>query len=605
MKKSTIDFTDEKQVKQYLTAITKQKDPQRWKYYDESVKHAKEMAVHANGEKPYDILNDTRPNEPKEIKEYRIKVFQAITKSKFKKIINVCQRINNGKNYFISFPDDVSVIIKNDKTDFSLQSYIEKQYPYYGNLVQYIFDVCLKQMFVDPNSVLAFNPLPNDDDTMPPQIIGKIFESKNVIDKQVDEYYTFLLDEKSIVSVGNSNKADGNIYHVYTRNEIIEFRQVGKKTDNTYTIEVIYTHGIGEVPVVVLGGEYVTNTFPFLYESYVSGILPFWNKALRLDMDIDANYIQHLYLERVEIQVECDNIECGKNGADVGYVCSGEKKYTQCNRCHGSGFISGRSPYGVTTVKKENISGAELEFPGVQYIDKPTGIVEIAERKLQSLIDQGFEAINMDILKSVGENQSGIAKTIDRTDMDSFLMSISNNIFDNIIYYSIYYINKLRYSTTLGKAVDKQMPTINKPTHFDVISSQQLVQELAASSTVPNQLKDALLIEIINKKYPNDLFAREYNKALIELDPLRGKTVDEKMAEFANGWIEREDLVVSSNLSKFILNAYEKDKEFFNLNRNDKLNILYSFVEEEAEEKEIELFDNNGNGNDNQGGGQS
>lgn len=571
-----VNFNDEAEIKRYIQLITASK-PLTWEYRDRAIEHSAELSVHFNGEKPTKILSDTRPNEPQEIKTYRESVFQPITKSKAKKIVNTIQRINNSKNYSIKFPSETPKVLGKD----TLENYTFKDYPYYGSLIAWVFDVALKKMLADPNAVVCFKPIEtiynNDNsDTKFPNPFGIIYSSNNIIDFKIDHYYTILLDEKSIVKSGDIEVAEGNIYNIYTRKEIIELKQIGKKIDNKYEKSILLQHNLDILPVITLGGEYVDGTFPFLYESFVSGVLPYWNKALRLDSDIDANYIQHLYLERVEIQVECDNTSCGKDGAKPGFVINHENKQSQCQRCKGTGYVTGRTPYGTTSVKKDSLSGDSIEFPGVAYVSKPTEIVEIAERKLKSFIDDGFSAINMDILKDIGDNQSGVAKTIDRTDLDSFLTMVSNNIFDNILYYAFYYINALRYGSVLGDSVEESMPTINKPTHFDVLSSQQVMSEITPN--LPPQLKDVLLIDVINKRFINDSFQREYNIALIELDPLRNKTEDEKLVDTSNGWVTKEDAILSANLSKYILNAYNSDNTFFEKSREDKLKTLYLMI---------------------------
>jgi len=579
----TVDFSDEQQVSNYVKALTSRNGIQ-WEYRKEAVEHCEELSVHFNGEKPTKILNDTRPNEPSDIKKYRADVFQPITKSKAKKIVNILQRINNSKNYSIQYPSEISSLLNED----DLEDYCTEYYPYYNNIVQWVFDVLLKKMLVDPNAVICFRPIETANDVEYLKPYGFIYGSKNVIDFKIDNYYTILLDEKSMLNSNGVNSMSGKIYNIYTTSEIIEVRQVGTITENRYETTVLFKHDIGILPVVTLGGEYVDGTFPFLYESYVSGVLPFWNKALRLDSDIDANYIQHLYLERVEIQVECDNNLCGQNGAKIGEVCGTNNRMSQCSRCNGTGYITGRSPYGVTSVKKDALSGENIEFPGVTYVSKPTEIVEIAERKLKSFIDDGFSAINMDILANAGENQSGVAKTIDRTDLDSFLGMVSNNIFDNIIYNSINIINLMRYKSVLGESVYENMPVINKPTHFDVLSSQQIISEITPN--LPNQLKDVLLIDVINKRFPNDYFQREYNVALIELDPLRGKTEDEKMIGTTNGWISKQDATLSANISKYILDAHHKYEDFFEKTREEKLALLYKMIPT-VSKNNVTLFD--------------
>ena len=212
----------------------------------------------------------------------------------------------------------------------------------------------------------------------------------------------------------------------------------------------------------------------------------------------------------------------------------------------------------------------------------------------------------MDILKNVGENQSGVSKTIDRTDLDSFLILISNNIFDNIVYYSLKYISALRYGAIQGVNYMEQLPTINKPVHFDVISASKVIEEIGQYPNIPQQLKDVMIIDAINKKFPNDEFQRDYNKAIVELDPLRGKTTDDILSGTSSGWISKESATVSQNIATLLMEAIEDNEDFFDLSYSEKMDILFALVKNKqivVEKVDLTNEDGTVTSPDNVGGG--
>jgi len=571
-----IDFTDQEQATNYLSYII---DGNKHSYYDYTVQHAAEMSVHIKGDQPGALLNDYRPNEPAEIHGYRLRIWQPITKSSSKRAISVIQRINNSRYYSIDFPAQPDSI-----TD-TLETYLTTNYPRFDSLIHWLFDVALKDMLNDPNGVVAVLPIDLDvPDNEYYQPYTFCYRSDQVIDKG-ENYYTILLDEKSPVKVGQVEKMEGNIYYVFTETQLIEFRQVGVKADDKYEQTTLLTYNLSDPPVFELGGEYVSGTYPMIYESFMSGILPFWNDAVREYSDKQANFVQHVYLERVEMQVRCDARGCvpqeelqGMYGIKSGDGCK------VCERCSGTGYISGRSPYGITVVKdKDWKEGQEkMEFPGVTYIDKPTEIVTLLTDDIKELIKKGFEAINMDILNEVGENQSGVAKTIDRSDLDSFLLSISNRLF-NIYSMAAYYIGYFRYSNVLQDWQD-YLPDVNKPTNFDVLTSGMLADILQAAkqAKLNPHLIDELEKDYVNKQFGSNEKLRRKHTLYIELDPLSNVSEEDKYTRLINGGITRTDYIVSSNIKQFVNRALQ-EQDFLELERSEQLAILREYASEQVQ----------------------
>jgi len=571
-----IDFTDQEQATNYLSYII---DGNKHSYYDYTVQHAAEMSVHIKGDQPGALLNDYRPNEPAEIHGYRLRIWQPITKSSSKRAISVIQRINNSRYYSIDFPAQPDSI-----TD-TLETYLTTNYPRFDSLIHWLFDVALKDMLNDPNGVVAVLPIDLDvPDNEYYQPYTFCYRSDQVIDKG-ENYYTILLDEKSPVKVGQVEKMEGNIYYVFTETQLIEFRQVGVKADDKYEQTTLLTYNLSDPPVFELGGEYVSGTYPMIYESFMSGILPFWNDAVREYSDKQANFVQHVYLERVEMQVRCDARGCvpqeelqGMYGIKSGDGCK------VCERCSGTGYISGRSPYGITVVKdKDWKEGQEkMEFPGVTYIDKPTEIVTLLTDDIKELIKKGFEAINMDILNEVGENQSGVAKTIDRSDLDSFLLSISNRLF-NIYSMAAYYIGYFRYSNVL-QDWQSYLPEVNKPTNFDVLTSGMLADILQAAkqAKLNPHLIDELEKDYVNKQFGSNEKLRRKHTLYIELDPLSNVSEEDKYTRLINGGITRTDYIVSSNIKQFVNRALQ-EQDFLELERSEQLAILREYASEQVQ----------------------
>ena len=525
--------------------------------YTDNVDQAKQMGVHLKGDRPEELLEAYRPNEPEQIRNYRLDIYEPITQSQGKRIVNVLAKIQQSSNYTIKFPEQTSV-----PEDENLESYTTENYPFHGGLDSWAFNIALQQDLVDANSLVVVMPLAIPDDSvtyLKPYTF--IYRSDQVIDYGLN-YYAILLDEKNVV-----NEVPLNIWLVVTDSQIFKIIQVSEKDLGRVSIEMLYEFDFGQVPAFFLKGDYREETIPFAYDSFVSGILPYWNKVIRMDSDLDAQYNQHLFLERVEVEVECDAgcVKDNDTGIRMVTLYNGEERKVNCSRCGGSGWINGRSPMGVTTVRKDAFEGEGSEFPGVTYIDKPIDIVELTEKKIASLISQGFSSVNMDIIDKVGENQSGVAKTIDRSELNSFMTKISDNLFDNILHNSYNLISLWRYSVVN----DATLPIINKPTNFNAMNEAMLVEEI---KTIADAGLDTTQYEndLIDRRYPNDTTKQIYNKNVLSLDPLAGKTNEEKVDIRLSGGVTQEQFIIRSNIRGFLLDALAEDEDFLSKTRKEK-----------------------------------
>jgi hypothetical protein len=547
-----VNFKEQTELIHYLSSLL---DEYTHINYEENVNQASEMGVHLKGDAPTDLLEAYRPNEPAEVRNYRISIYEPITQGEGKRIVNVLSKIQKSSNYSIQFPEQTNV-----NPEENLEQYCTKDYPFFGSVENWAFNVALQQNLCDANALVVVMPLAIPDDQvsyLKPYTF--IYRSDQVVDYGLN-FYTILLDEKNVV-----NTVPLDVWLIVTDSQIIKIKRISEKDKSKVTIEVLYNFDFGEVPAYFMKGDYRKDSIPFAYDSYVSGIIPFWNKAIRLDSDMDAQFNQHLFLERVEMETECTS-GCSRNKEKGVHTILSNGNEIICPDCGGDGWINGRSPYGVTTVRADSFEGdSAANFPGVQYITKPIDIVELTEKKIEKLISQGFSSINMDIIDKVGENQSGTAKNFDRDELNTFISKISDNMFDNILGNGYKFISLWRYSVVNAAT----LPVINKPTTFSVLNESMIVKEI---ETMANAGLNTTQYEmdLIEKRYPNDTAKKLFNQNVISLDPLAGKTEEEKTDIKLNGGVTQEQYIISSMIRGFLLTALDENEDFLIESRESK-----------------------------------
>ncbi len=525
--------------------------------YKVSVDHASDMAVHIYGAKPEKILNRVRPREGEDVKKYRLESYEPITTAKADKAITTVQKIMNPKLWSVKFPD----------LGKELEQYLFSNYPYYRNIMTYLNDVVIRAMIGDPNGVLIVIPLDMNitdlDKTTP---IAECVKSESIHDYEFGKW--FLIHRKKV----KTDKGEVDYYHYIDGDKIIYFTlEFNKGTKQlTYSIISEYTHSIGEPPVWFLSGiitKLLNNGV--LYRSYFSAAVPFWNKAISGDSDLDGAYTNHMHPIRVEVTEDCgfvmDDLRC--NG---GKITKNDGKQYDCPSCFGTGRKSVKSPYGVYLVPKPGLGEQAAPISPVSYVTVPTEPTAMLEERVQALLDQGLNALNM--FFEVGENQSGIAKVLDRSELYDFLLVLSTVMFDihlkNISYYSAKYLYMNK--------VEGKLPTINKPTSFDLLTSQEesVILKEGQQAGLDGTYIRAKMKNLIEKDLYGNQLERDMAIDGLLLNPLSNRTVDDVTNMLNAGLISDTSAIVYSNINAIIQQLYSENPSFNSLEYSKKVEAV-------------------------------
>jgi len=567
---------DTPEFREFIAEVIK-KEGKRHRYYKKSVTHHQDMQIHTEGTSPKKILDAKRPNEPEEIKNYRLESYRPRTKSKCDKVISVVSRIFNPRLYSIEFSDEKAN---------ELKEYLTKDYPFYRSLMGFIKQTFLRKDFGDPNALLAI--LPKDwetegEDRYEP--IPYIYHSERVLQFKTDEWYIVDTSEYEENKTKDPDKLmlldRDTITNITRNNDELTFEEV--------------EHGFGKVPAFRMGGDVRENEPPYLYESFISGVLPHWDKAVQWSSDLDAMVILHMYLEKWEIEMTCPT--CSGRGQERAHIAdtdaNDQNNYTirQCNRCHGDGIILG-SPFEIKTINLESLptENNNMPIPPMGYVERPVEIVDKVESMRDKEMSGGLSAINMDIVDKVGENQSGVAKVIDRTDLDGFLMKVADHVFDYVIPKIIEYTIEWMYGINNEAAGrDGYMPVIQKPVRFDVLSVNYLLEELTSAKQAG---VDPSVITGLQKDVTAKMFAGDEKDkliAVIELDPFPGMSTDDILAAKASGVISREDYYKKVYMTQLVNEAIEVDGNFLKKSATEKNAIIDAMVKEKLIVMPVEI----------------
>ncbi|MES2731715.1 MAG: zinc finger-like domain-containing protein [Bacteroidota bacterium] len=570
------------------------KSPPTYRYYGEAVEIANELRAHSKKEFPERLLDTARPNEEPKFKEYRREVYEPKTKAVFDRVITNLCKIERAEDWSIKYED---------AENSELADYCEKNFPFFDSITNWFFTIGIQRMVDDPNGVVLVIP----DNLDAPDNIKRnpcllFFASENVLEYQEGKMCVLLDKEKSLVSVGKDQKAEGNIFHFVDVDTYYKAVQYGEK--EKYIFEVTsYLHNIGFMPAIKLGGKVKEYEDGYsLYESFISAAVPDWNEAVRRYSDHQVNMVRHLHPKEWGMRdTECKS--CKGTGKTQERNHKSVLVQTSCNSCQGTGHIHYESPFGKIMVNPGAKRGMNNDAPVVTppggYIDRPIDSISFLKTEVADCLKDGLRALNMEFLMQEPEVNSGVAKSYDRQELNTFFYSVSRHSTENVIDPVYYFVNGWRFAYIPLPKREAQLPKINTPTKFDLTNSA------IASSRLDVAIKggfDKALINRLQTEYARKEFGEDCEEAMViqvtyELDPLPNLTVDEKMTVLSSNGCSQEDFVLSVKISGFINRAMEENEDFLTLDYKAQMDILKGYIKEMNDAKAaalLELVDANG-----------
>lgn len=559
------------------------KEGRKGSTYYECVNLEKELRLHADGIKPIELIGSQRPSEPKNVMEYRMAIWQAITKETVSRIITCLSKIRRSSDWSVRY-DEKTFPASIAKSELPTE-YFEKSFPYFGSLTNWLFTVCLKNYLIDSNAICVVMPLefpiagaPTNEYLKPFPVI---FNSEQVFDFVESDYAIIKSKDKATYygSDGKTKYTDGDIFWVITTTDIFRYDQINTKGD--MNVAISFKHGFQYLPAFRLGGVYLKSVDRNpIFESRIAAIVPRLNKAAREDNDLDISVVRHLFPEKWEYSSD----EC-KTCKGIGKI-PGPNGYADCKDCNGQGRTVS-SPLQTHLIRPAKLEEQQIPTPPAGYIEKPIEIIAHQEQRIEAHIFKALAAVNMEFLSKTPLSESGVAKEIDRDELNNFVYSIAEDlvyIMDKIYRFGYDYRYKVVVPIDQDRAA--MLPVVNVPEKYDMLSVNYLIQEY---QTAKNAKMNPVLInkmeqEIATKKFSTDPeMAAEIN-CILKLDPFAGLSSDDKLAYIQNKFITTEDAVISANIVQFVRQAKFDDPKFYSLEFDKQREVMETMADEKIAE---------------------
>ncbi len=177
--------------------------------------------------------------------------------------------------------------------------------------------------------------------------------------------------------------------------------------------------------------------------------------------------------------------------------------------------------------------------------------------------------------------QSGVAKQYDAEELNNFVYAVAEDMI-HFINMTSYLAGLWRYSTIYSKEdVITMLPQINVPIKYEIVSDSVMLDDITrmVNAKVDATLIIAAEIEYARRKFSTNPTIAEQVTSRMELDPLAGLGDDSILTANQLGVISKEDICIHYNINKFIAKAINDIKNWNELDKSQKYQILYKFAE--------------------------
>lgn len=481
-------------------------------------KASDKILLHTRGKGLAELLHKYRPNEPKDITEYRANNSYLYTRDSFIKAIDAFKKSVNSVGLSYDVQEELEDVLANKRINTTLGTY---------SLVQYLISI-FQEMVEYPNAHLVWLPInPNlNAEYYPPnhpmgvenfnvQLDFEPYIAKNVV--YFDANTAVWVHGKWKFKHGGKWQS-ANYYMGVDPSGYYRYIPVGYSNGKLkYVTEEYYVpdNGFGQRPTRPLGGdlssvEVMGEDFQY-FESYLANAAEYGKDFLSSYSDAKAVQIKNAYPLRVFNESICGSC----NGQ--GYrTIKGED--TACMDCNGSGKMFTTSPYGDIQRKpsgRRDDNGKSVPF--VEYYSSGSDIIEFnMNHCFNTLLPKVDDALCLNYVRTA---QSGTAKEEDKESYYALMEKIVNNYIEMLEFSLKAIQNIIIYDKAQHESVKVySIRSVRSANTFDFITEISALN----SSALPSQMKSA-----ITKQYLADIKSDVERKTLsviLDYDVLYGKT---------------------------------------------------------------------------------
>jgi len=200
----------------------------------------------------------------------------------------------------------------------------------------------------------------------------------------------------------------------------------------------------------------------------------------------------------------------------------------------------------------------QMPFPGLTYVAPSNEPLQFVYDKFKNDVADAFSFINIEVSNSDAKgSDTALGKQIDREELFSFLMRISNELFD-LMDFTIETVGNMRF-------LDFVKPVVSSPTSFAIRSEYDLTEELieGKKAGLPDIAMRQIIRDYVAKRFSNQRNIEPIVNLVFSVDRFVTSNTVDITAKLANGTCMKWEAILHDSVYMFIDNALIKDSDFF------------------------------------------
>ena len=559
--------------------------------HDKALKYKKKMMPHFDVDYfPKDLFSKRAPNQTQQEADYIECNYKGITNIVWSRYMSAIGRIWNDANWSVNSWGKVPQTYID--AGYNPQDYFESEYPEFISLENYFKTIVLETKQQDPNAVLVVKPksIPVKetaegyvyDDSQIIEPVAYIFDTERTV-HFCEDYFIGFSEVCSIVEFGGKKVREGYIFEFYDKENIYLIKQIGKKNDWQFEVELWWSHGLGYLPCKKLQGipEYYKGDI--IYKSkFLSAVEPL-DIALLDSANLLIAKARHVFPKFWEYQTDCDNVHKEYGACQGGHFIDNNGDRVKCSVCNGTGKKS-MSPMGTYVVPmpdRLNPEVANVSLPPAGYINPEITTPEFLVKEIDKNLNRAASILNLDFSNSdVQGGETALGKQIDREELFSVLLNESSQTF-HLFEFTIDTILGMRYMGI------EEYCSVNYPKNFSIRTENDLTIEIskAKESGMPDVGIRQLIIEYYNTRFTVSEHAKKIIDLVFFADRLVTLSNQDIQVKLASGSIAKWEDILHTSIYQFIEVLLNENETFLDL----ELEEQYAKVVEMAKAKENEI----------------
>lgn len=545
------------QSKDYY-ATGRGQQPDYYKGYKKAISNYNVILPHSEfGYFPSKLFQDRAPNQDVKEFEYMKANYQSITLPVFNDYVSTMGRAWHYMNWDIDFAED-----KEKYGEETFSKYLYYEYPEFKNFDSFFQNIILPLRAKDAEAVIAIRPkeIPievneetgearmKEDELLEP--IAVVFRCDQVVYKS-DDLYILESDEKSLVSYQGKEQRKGRIFEIYTENEIIFAKQVGKLIDWEFEYSVFLIHNAGYPQVVKLGGVPTYYDGKIIYESRFLHAVGNLNLVL-----LDASYLfasktKTAFPVRVMVGKPCEHEEAGTrcfNGQLTVYDENTQSSHSRaCPKCNGSGLQQRISPTGELLWDPKDFDNANAGYQLLRYEAPNVDTLKFLQEQIDNNTQKALDILHLSKSNDKA-NVNSESATMSNLENKALMSIIKNNADQEFDIYEAA-LNMIGYQRY---ASDFERPTITRPVTFDFTTEEDYLTmiSMAVDSGAPPAVVRMIMMKYLRAVYFDSEISGKIFSLLVHADRLLDMSKEEIQYRIAQGHIAPwEDVLHVSGIS--------------------------------------------------------